>query len=50
MKRRCTCCDRKLELNEKNFYRNSSGKGGYRSRCKECEKKIKNGKKNNVAK
>jgi hypothetical protein len=38
MKRKCSKCGEKKELNEDNFPKKNTGKGGFDSRCKECKR------------
>ena len=39
MTKKCSCCGRELPVSE--FYRNSTSRDGYRSKCKACDKATK---------
>ena len=43
--KKCTCCGRILLLHENNWVRKARSKDGFQSRCKRCEKKIREEKK-----
>ena len=36
MTKKCSCCGKELPVSE--FYKNSSSKDGYRSKCKSCDR------------
>lgn len=36
MKKKCTKCGIKKEVNPINFYKNATKKGGFQSQCKSC--------------
>ena len=39
MVKKCSCCGKELPISE--FYRNSTSKDGYRSKCKACDRATK---------
>ena len=39
MTKKCSCCGRELPVSE--FYRNSTSRDGYRSKCKACDRTTK---------
>lgn len=40
MKKRCIKCHQEKEMNEVNFSRKKSNRGGFDNRCKDCRREI----------